>query len=274
MAALTLVLVFASGASPARAQGSNRKEAEVWRLETLHQGFCVQFLVAGATLARELPEATRPLPASRASDLHPALRSVVDGQPEYAAWTPSNLCLFYFEAVDARGQRVHDDNPLKAPMLALWTVAAVDSQSGSRQDLALEVLTNSGRLERSGSLGDLEINTARSSVAPVPPDEEGVPSGLDRYRLRIRGTQLIWDGRPGVDSARVDAPLAREWRVARRRGGWMPGKLTLAPVWSRAMIGSLKVEGKDDLAKMLKASPIRFVGPAYYGGAGVFEFGR
>lgn len=274
MAALSLVLVFASGASSARAQGTNEKEAQVWRLEALHQGFCVQFLVAGASLARELPEGTRPLPASRVSDLHPALRNVMEGQPEYAAWTPSNLCLFYFEAVDARGQRVHEDNPLKAPMLAFWTVAAADSQSGARRDLALEVLTNSGRLERAGSLAGLEINTARSSVAPVPPDEEGVPSGLDRYRLRVRGTQLTWDGRPAVDSVRVGAPLARAWRLARRRGGWMTGKLTLAPVWSRAMIGSLKVEGKDDLAKMLKASPIRFAGPAYYGGVGVFELGR
>lgn len=246
----------------------------MWRLEAMHRGFCVQFLVTGATLARELPEGTRPLPASQVSSLHPALRSVVEGQPEYAAWTPSDLCLFYFEAVDARGQRVHDDNPSKAPMLAFWTVPVADSQSRSGRDLALEVATNSGRLERSGNLAGLEIKRERSSIAPVPPDEEGVQSGLDRYRFRIRGTQFIWDGRPAADSARVDAPLVREWKQVGRRRDWVTGKLTLAPGWSRAMIGSLKVEGKDDLAKMLKASPIRFVGPAYYGGAGSFEFAR
>ncbi len=246
----------------------------MWRLETLHRGFCVQFLIAGATLARELPEGSRPLPASRVSGLDPALQSVVEGQPEYAAWTPSDLCIFYFEAVDARGQRVHDDDPSKAPMLAFWTVAAVDSASASRRDLALEVVTNNGRLERSGRLIGLEISTERSSVAPVPPDEDGVPSGLDRYRFRVRGTQFIWDGRRAVDSARVEAPLAREWRQVGRRGDWVTGKLTLAPGWSGAMIGSLKVEGKDDLAKMLKASPIRFVGPAYYGGVGSFEFAK
>jgi hypothetical protein len=40
------------------------------------------------------------------------------------------------------------------------------------------------------------------------------------------------------------------------------------------MVGSLKVEGKDDLAKLLKASPIRFVGPVYQGGTGSLHFGR
>jgi hypothetical protein len=137
----------------------------------------------------------------------------------------------------------------------------------------LEVLTNSGRLERSGRLAGLNLRTTRSSVGVVPPDEDGVPSGLDRYRLRIRKTQVIWDGRPATDSARSDAPLSREWRAQARGGSWLSGKLTLSPQWTRAMIGSLKVEGKDDFARMLKASPIRFVGPGYYGGSGMLELG-
>jgi hypothetical protein len=52
------------------------------------------------------------------------------------------------------------------------------------------------------------------------------------------------------------------------------GDLVLTASWSRAMIGSLKVEGKDDLAKLLKASPIRFVGPVYQGGTGSLQFSR
>ncbi len=34
------------------------------------------------------------------------------------------------------------------------------------------------------------------------------------------------------------------------------------------MAGSLRVEGKDDFAKAIKASPIRFVGPAMLGAEG------
>jgi hypothetical protein len=51
-------------------------------------------------------------------------------------------------------------------------------------------------------------------------------------------------------------------------------RLVLTPTWSRALVGSLRVEGKGDLAKLLKASPIRFVGPLYRGGGGELRFTR
>jgi hypothetical protein len=50
--------------------------------------------------------------------------------------------------------------------------------------------------------------------------------------------------------------------------------VTFTPEWSRPLVGVLSVEGKDDLAKALKASPIRFVGPRYYGGKGELRFSR
>ena len=48
--------------------------------------------------------------------------------------------------------------------------------------------------------------------------------------------------------------------------------MTLSPSFSRAMVGALKIEGKDALAKALKASPTRFAGPAYWGGGGSVAF--
>jgi hypothetical protein len=54
----------------------------------------------------------------------------------------------------------------------------------------------------------------------------------------------------------------------------MIARLTLTPEWTKAMVGSLRVEGKDDLAVAIKASPIRFVGPAVVGGGGELVFGR
>jgi hypothetical protein len=266
-----------AGVSPVEAQDTDgrEREVEVWRLETLRTGFCVQFLVEPAALNRKLPEGARPLAAGRIPDLHPALRSVVEGQPEYAAWTPSHLCLFYFDEVLTDQGRVRDKNPSKAPVLGFWTVAA-DSSSGNRRDLVLEVFTNSGRLEDFGERAGLDIARMKSGIGPVPPDDEGVSSGDDRYQLTIGKTQLVWDGRPGADSARLDTPLARDWRAQGRRsgrlGGWVNGNLSLSAEWTRAMIGSLKVEGKDDLARLLRASPIRFVGPGYQGGAGSLEF--
>jgi hypothetical protein len=49
--------------------------------------------------------------------------------------------------------------------------------------------------------------------------------------------------------------------------------LALRPLWSRAMIGSLRITGKDEVAKALKASPVHFVGPQYERGSGTLELG-
>jgi hypothetical protein len=240
----------------------------------LRNAFCVQFLVEPATAARQIARGMRPLGATEVPDLHPALRGIADRQPEFGSWVPSSLCLYYFGAVSADGRQVREDDPAKAPMLGILTLAAADSLSGARRNFARDFVTTTGRLEQSGRDAGLDVRKTRGSVATVPPDETGRESGDDRYRLRIGKTQLTWDGRAAADSARPDAPLTREWRAEGRRGGWVNGKLTLAPEWTRAMIGSLKVEGKDDFARMLQASPIRFVGPVYQGGTGSLELSR
>ena len=64
-------------------------DAKVWRLEGLRTGFCVQFLLAPSSeVLKDLPPGVRPLPASEVPDLHVSLKSVVEGQPEFAAWSP------------------------------------------------------------------------------------------------------------------------------------------------------------------------------------------
>jgi hypothetical protein len=276
VATLAATAALVVSASPVRAQDSNGsdKATKSWQLNELRNGFCIQFLVDPAQAAGKLPKGNRPLPASQAQNLHPALRSVVEGQPEFAGWAPSSLCLFYFALVEVDGDQVRDRNPSKSPMLGFWTVAAADSLSGKRQDVALEVVTNSGHLESSAGQAGLEIRSIRSSFGPVPPDEEGQTSGEDRYQIRIRKTQIIWDGRTGSDSTRPKESVVQSWKAPGKRGGWVNGDLALTANWSRAMIGSLKVEGKDDLAKLLKASPIRFVGPVYQGGTGSLQFSR
>jgi hypothetical protein len=54
----------------------------------------------------------------------------------------------------------------------------------------------------------------------------------------------------------------------------MTARLLLTPEWTKAMVGSLQVEGEDAFADAIKASPIRFVGPAVVGGEGELAFGR
>ncbi len=266
-------MLLPAGVSTASAQDPEVSEAKVWRLEELHQGFCVQFLVEAAELARQLPEGARSLPAGGVEDLPPSLRNEIVAQPEFAAWSPSRLCLFYFSRVDAAGMRVGSQNRGKAPLLAIWTVAATDA-AGRRQDVALEVFTNSSRLESSGRSAGLDLRSVRTTVGQVPEDEEGRPRNEDRITFRIGKTLITWDGRPAADSAAPRAPVADSWRAEARRGGWVNGSFTLAPRLTGGVIGSLKVEGKDALATMLKKSPMRFVGPWLQGGSGTLSLSR
>ena len=96
----------------------------------------------------------------------------------------------------------------------------------------------------------------------------------DQYSQKIGKTLLVWTGRTAVDSAGLTQPINESWRVPGRRRVTWSAELSLAPTWTRAVVGSLRVEGKGDLAKLLRASPIRFVGPFYQGGKGQLRFSR
>jgi hypothetical protein len=241
----------------------------------------VQLLLDSSTVARSLAAGLRPIRADQMPDLHPAIRGVVQTQPEFAGWTPSKLCLYYFSGVDAGAARVRSKDARKAPLLAAWTAAAVEAGSGARRDVALEFVSGSGRLSRAAQGAGLNLVEARSVIGMVPyVSEEGVPSRDSRYQLKIGKTLITWDGRPVGDSTRVDQPIEADW-LARgrrsetsRRADWWHARLRLAPTWSRGMAGSLRVQGKDAFAKALKASPIRFVGPLYSQGGGEIHFDR
>jgi hypothetical protein len=160
-------------------------------------------------------------------------------------------------------------------MLGVWTLAATDVAGGSRRDVVLRIFTNTGRLERAGQVSGLDIHTIRSSVFEIENEEDpdAPPIGI-RHEIKLGKTLLTWSGRPVSDSTRANGPLSVEWRADSRRRGPMTARLVLRPDWTKAMVGSLQVEGKDDFARAVKASPIRFVGPAMLGGGGELAFGR
>jgi hypothetical protein len=233
---------------------------------------CVHLLVDSSTIADELPREFRLLRADQAEDLHPSLRTVVESQPDFAAWSPSSFCLYYLDAVAAGAVRVENRNPDKAPMLGVWTVGAIELASGSRRDVALELMTNSGRLRQVGGSAGLRMREIRSTVGKVPAEpDDTVVVGDDRYQLRVGKTVLTWDGHPAADSVKVEEAISHEW-VAGSKG--IAGKVTLSAHWRRALIGSLRVEGKGAFARALKGSPTRFVGPLYQGGGGQLAFSQ
>jgi hypothetical protein len=271
---LSALIASAVLAAPLAAQDDSAGQAS-WRVEGLRRGFCVQLLLDPATEAlRALPPGYRALPAGRASDLHASLRGVVRGQPEFAAWSPSRLC---FEAVDSlrSAQFTLTNHNGKHPHLfAVWTVSATDS-AGTPHEVALALFASSSRMVRSARLAGQDLDEARLTVGQVPgEDEDGIPRTDRRFQVKLGKTTVTWDGHPAGDSAVVQGRVETRWVAPGTRGGLVTGRVTLSPAFSRAMAGSLKIDGKNDFAEALKASPTRFAGPEYFGGEGMIAFGH
>jgi hypothetical protein len=269
-----MLLLPAGGGAPgqtARAQsdsGNGGKAGAHWRLSEVRKTFCVQWLLNPDSLRGVLPGGARLLSSDQSPDLHPVLRQVVASQPEYRSWTPSALCFYRMGSVSTESETIGGgSDSSKAPVLGIWTVAAETGTSGPRI-LALELRANDGDLREAGRHAGLEFDRLTVAVGPVPRDDGPPRPDETRYQIRFGKTLLVWDGRPAEVATRSATPVVWRWQAVRSRGGWLTGDVTLTPAGSSMMIGSLRVEGKDPLARALQASPIRYVGPAYQGGEG------
>jgi hypothetical protein len=273
----TVILSLAAAlatAAPLQAQDAG-PDTIVWELSGLRSAFCVELLLDPASeLLHDLPRGYRALPASSAANLHVSLRSVIEGQTEFGGWSPSRLCFAAVDTIRAKDFSLADRSGKRPQLFGFWTVLAT-GPSGTPQNVALDLFANSGRLIRSAKQAGQDLHEARLTVGKVPAeDDNGVPSSDDRCQVKLSGTMVTWDGRLASDTAAVADPVQTAWMTTGNRGGVVTGSLTLSPSRSQPMAGSLKVDGKNDLAKALRASPTRFAGPAFGGGTGKVSFAR
>jgi len=267
-AVLSLAAMSLCGALPLRGQeAAAGRQGPVWTLEGLQVGQCVRFLMDPGTAAKQLRPGSRLLRADQVETLHSTLQSVIDQQPEFASWAPASLCLYYSDAIRLGARRLGSKDPRRRQMLGVWAVAATE-QGGSRRDLVLELFGASGELAHSAEQTKVKLREAQSSLSK-PTQREN-----DLYTVRVGKTRLIWNGRATGDSTRVTGPVRELWLTRGASGTMWRVQATLQPTWMRPLVGVLTVEGKDDLAKALKASPTRFVGPLYFGGTAEFRFSR
>jgi hypothetical protein len=273
---LALAAAAGLGPPPVAAQEKDDENLNrVWRIQGLQAGYCVQLLVEPGKLDVAIPPGTRPIRADSMEDLSPILRNVITHQPEFASWTPSKICMYYMQSVDVGALTVNERDPAKSPMVGVWSIAAAEGAGKTARDVALRLFTNSGRLERAAEVSGLDLRKVESEVRAIPNenDASAPPVGV-RRAVRIHRTQLIWEGRQVDDSTKADSTVTTVWRADSKRRGPMTARLALRPTWTKGMAGSLRVEGEDDFARAVKASPVRFVGPAVMGGGGELAFGR
>jgi hypothetical protein len=243
-------------------------EAATWRLQGLRNGYCVHFLIQPEIATRQVKQGFTILRAQQDSTLHPALQQVIRSQPEFGAWAPSNLCLYYLDAVQVGKRRIAEHDPRNYELIAVWTLATQEQASGTRRDLVLDMFANRTSLLNAAELAHVRLHELKATYYDRP------DTTSDVYNLKIGKTQLTWAGRPVGDSTRVEQPRVERWSVKGLRGDIQTAELVMSPAWRRGVVGSLSVGGKGDLGKLLHASPIRFVGPLYRGGGAEIRFSR
>jgi hypothetical protein len=265
---VVLGVAVATSIPPAAvAQALKEKEAQIWGLPDLRTSYCVRFVIEPRIASHELKNGFRLVPASQHRMLHPALQQLIQHQPEFGSWSPSELCFYFSDAVQVGTHRVAEKNVRKQQMLAVWTIATQEEKSGARRDLALGIFGRGG-LKRAAEIAGVRLHEATATVV------DSADNANDVYSIKLERTSVIWRGRPAGDSTRVERGIQESWSVTGVRTGVWAGDFRYQPQWSRALVGSLTVQGKGDLAKALKGSPIRFVGPLYRGGSAELRFTR
>lgn len=268
-----MVILACYGSSwPAGLQGQSATEPVAqWNLAGLRLGFCIDFLMdstAAIKQVRKVDESYRVVPASQYARLNPALGALVGRRPEFAPWIPASVCIITADTLTVGDRTVTDDDPEKRPMVGFWGIAAKPAdQPYADSVMAVPVMfTNDRDVTKNSSLKKLKLDKVKEDRGDAP-DTPG-----DRfYEVRVKKTDIHWTGHM---AGTPTAAEPRRWTLMFKghRGSFWMADVRLQPGEQQFVVGSLRIQGKDDLAQALKGSPIRMQGPAFWGGVGTVAF--
>ncbi|MES2304011.1 MAG: hypothetical protein V4558_00795 [Gemmatimonadota bacterium] len=230
-------------------------------------GYCISYLIDPAVAAELAPAGAALSPAGKATSLSPFLARVIQDEPQFAAWIPAAICIARYGAAAVDGRDVAKAKTGKAiTLITSWVAVSEPLGVSGATALLLGVSTDEGRLLRPLQAFGLDIDEKSPVITPGEADD----IQLD---LKLEKTKIAWVGHPTGDP-RVGSTQSMSFGYAgARKSVWLV-TTTMAPAETRLMVGALRVEGKDILAKALKSSPIRAVGPQDAGGTAEFVFHR
>lgn len=257
----TAMLVLLSGALAAQ-------EREIRLTLTEARGsFCISYLVDPAVAVALAPEGAVLSPAGKGAGLSPFLVRVIQDEPQFADWIPAAICLGRFAAASLDGKEVARAKGDKTINVTTSWINVERPLGVDGATLALlELDIDETRVIR--PLVDFGVLGGDRGIEVLPAER-----GDTEIRVKLEKTQIVWVGHPTGDP-RVGSTQAMSFGYIGMRGStWLISR-EVAPTETRLMVGALRVEGKDALAKALKSSPIRAVGPMESGGTAEFIFHR
>lgn len=253
LALATLVSLTAPVAAQDKGDGS-------WKFSNLQQGYCITFLVSPEDAPGMLPSDAQPVRLDALAKPAPVLVRVLADQPEYGTWMPAAVCIYRFGRVDVAGRE------FVAPAGASEMIGIVSFQARVAVDQPSDgvavsmVFTNDRRVAKITDSTQVPFRQIQTSFGKAAHGED------ERHVIDFGKASLTWDGHAASDSTVLTEAVERAWVVTGRRDKPVLLHWKLRASTSRSMVGALVVEGKDKLAKIMRKSPIRYVGPVYQGG--------
>jgi hypothetical protein len=276
LAALGLLGVVAVPASAQR-PGVPLPASLQWVLREVEFSACVDFLIEPVAAAKQLGEGYRIVSAGAFTPLSPVLRREIAGDTVHAGWVPSSVCFLEAQSISVGDRALTAEAPGDREVVGFWGIAATRTEGASRQDqwFAAKIWSSDWHVQKLTEGAYIPMSVFKRALVSVP------ETTRHHYQIKIGKTVLSWDGElvgrdsTAAASASDSAGAAPVHLVfdGERHIRWN-ATITTQPQWSRYLPGVFRVEGKDDLAKALKASPIRMFGPMQWGGNARVEFSR
>lgn len=258
-----VLLLTVLGSTPLVAQDDGGSR---WTFTDARGGFCVWYL-AEPELARELvPKETVLRPAGEGAGLPASVARVIQDEPRFGSWVPGAICVNLYGQVAADGKALVTAKPDEPILVMTHSLAATSPRGVSGADHYLvELGTDRGSLAR-----EAELLGARSfdRSLTIRKDPEG---GDDEIELKVGKTKIFWQGHQTGES-RVGTTRSMSFGYAGLRTTNWHLSFESTPTETFLLVGALRVEGKDDLGKALRSSPIRAVGPLERGGQATLTF--
>jgi hypothetical protein len=265
---LGLLAALATSAPAQDAAGSGY----VWAFRDVSFSACVDFLMDRAAAEKQLSSGYQLIPAGSFTPLSPALSREVEGDSAKSAMIPAQVCFIEAPAMTA-GDAIY--SPTKKmgmeEAVGYWGIAATRTGGTPAFDhwFVARYWSNDWRVQKQTQAAFIPVEVFKRQLEAVP------ETGRQSWSVTLGKTVLSWTGElVGRDSTPfTEAGSTFQVFEGRRTIEWS-ATVYSSPHWTRILPGVFHVEGKDDLAKALKASPIRMFGPMRWGGEARIEFHR
>jgi len=269
---MVCILLSTLGAPVSAQEGRPAATSINWEVGAPKAGWCIHFLMEPTTATQDLARGYSLVPASDVSSLPSAIRGLITDEPQYATWTPAELCTYVAEAIWVDGRRFDRGDGGRPIAVLYWGVSGASaddggSDRGSRLSLRV-VATNSSGLERAMRARQVPIDRVDIDLLPVKESEE------EEFLLKLEGATITFIGHARQDSTLTLADRSRKGAYMGNNRTLWTVDLSFEPGKVEALSGALRITGKRGLAKALNRSPIRLLSPILSEGKGTVTFNR